>query len=149
MLQKVMPSNDSVSYIAALKMSSGVRKAIFDNGDKLYVSMRRCKVVDRYHVIQCYHCQQHGHLSKDCPDKDNEKGPTCFYCSGNHESTGCQYKKSKTDQCCANCLKSKNPNIIKGARSHTAADSKCPVLQSHINIIKQKTENWQGKNILL
>ena len=145
MLQKVMPSHNSVSYMAVLKMSSNIRKAISDNGDKLYISLKRCKVVDRFHIRQCYHCQKPGHMSGECPAKAKGDQPTCFYCSGNHMSAECRSKKLEVDQCCSNCLKSKNLAIVQGARMHTAADLKCPVLQSHINSIKQKTENWQEK----
>ena len=71
MLQKTMPSVNTVSYTAALKMSSKVRKVIYENDNKLYVSLKRCNVFDRYHVVQCYHCQTPGHLSNNCPSKKN------------------------------------------------------------------------------
>ena len=149
MLQKVMPSDNSVSYVAALKMSSNVRKVISDNGDKLYISLKRCRVVDRYHVKQCYHCQKPGHISSECPGKIKGDLPTCFYCSGNHASNECEFKKSEASRCCSNCLKSNNPTFVQGARTHTAADLKCPIIQSHIQSIKKKTELWQEKNMNL
>ena len=144
MIQKVMPNRDTVSYMAVLKMSSPVRKAIHDNGNKLYVSLNRCRVTDRYHVKQCYHCQKHGHISDDCPDKKEHKSPSCFYCSNDHRSKDCPDKKNL---CCVNCVKSNNPAIIKGAKSHSAASSQCPILQSHVKNIQGKTEDWMEKNI--
>ena len=143
MLQKVMPSHSSVSYMAAMKMSSSVRKAIFDNGDKLYISLKRCKVVDRFHIIQCYHCQETGHLSKDCP---HEKA-TCYYCAGDHRSKECEHKNSEDKKCCSNCLKSSNPEVKRNARTHCAASHECPVMQSHLHNMKNKTERWQEKNL--
>ena len=141
MVQKVMPNPTTVSYTAVLKMSSKVRKAIYDNGNKLYISLNRCNVFDRFHVKQCYHCQAYGHLSDKCPDKD--KSSSCLYCSGDHRSKECKDKKKL---CCVNCIKSSNPAIVKGATSHSAASSSCPILQSHKKSIRDKTENWMEKN---
>ena len=145
MLQKVMPSHSSVSYMAAMKMSSSVRKAIYDNGDRLYVSLKRCKVVDRFHIVQCFHCQEPGHLSKDCPTEN----ATCYYCAGDHRSKECEHKNSEDKKCCSNCLKSSNPEVKRNAKSHTAASHQCPVMQSHILNMKSKTERWQEKNSLV
>lgn len=144
MLQKTISASNNVSYIAALKMTPSLRKAIFDNDDKLYVSMKRCRVHDRYYVKQCYHCQEHGHVSENCPDKANDESSTCLYCAGSHKSADCKQKLSENNHSCANCLKSKNEKIVKGARSHTAADRRCPVYQAHVRSIKLKTEDWQG-----
>ena len=147
MLQKKMTTHDSVTYTAVLKMSCGVRKAIFDNNNRLYISLNRCKVTDRYHVMQCYHCQEPGHSSTDCSAKKSSELPTCFYCSDTHSSAVCPNKNTPLNQKCANCLKSNNPDMIKAAKSHTAASYDCPILQSYMKNIKQKTENWQEKNI--
>ena len=148
MVHKKINTNDHVTYTAVLKMSSAVRKAIFNNDNKLYVSLKRCKVTDRYHVKQCYHCQKPGHVSNDCPVKNDDALPTCFYCSGPHSSATCTNKRSENNQRCANCLKSKNPEMVKGANSHTAASRSCPIMQSYVNNIKRKTVNWKEKNIL-
>ena len=148
MVQKTMPSHSSVSYMAAVKLSSRIRKSVFDNGDKLYVSLKRCKVFDRYHVKQCYHCQKPGHISTHCPDKKENKAPTCFYCSKDHFSKECGVKNDTEEQCCSNCLKSNNPAMVEGAKSHTSASSSCPILQSYMRSIKAHTENWSEKNIL-
>ena len=146
-LQKIMPSDNYVSYNAVLKMSCKVRNYIHQNGDKLYISFNRCKVIDRFHVAQCYHCQKPGHYSNSCPDKKEGKLPTCFYCSGSHASKSCPTKhQEQHEQCCANCLKSSNPNLVNGAKTHSAASPNCPIIQSFVKNIKGKTENWKGKN---
>ena len=78
MLQKSMPSLNTVLYTAALKLSSNVRRVIHENNDKLYISLNRCNVYDRFHVVQCYHCQEPGHVSKNCPEKKEGLSSTCF-----------------------------------------------------------------------
>ena len=146
-IQKMMPSDNCVSYTAVLKMSCRVRNYIHQNGDKLYISLNRCKVIDRFHVTQCYYCQKPGHYSNDCSAKKQGKPPTCFYCSDTHASKNCPTKhQEQREKCCINCLKSNNPNMVKDARNHTAASYNCPVIQSFVKNIKDKTENWQEKN---
>ena len=140
MIQKRMPSDNVVNYSAVLKMSPSVRKAIYERGNKLYVSLSRCRVVDHYHILQCYHCQKPGHHSQHCPSKDEDA--TCLYCSGDHQSKMCTRKK---DQCCSNCKNSANHQWKLNAHSHNAVSMECPVLKSHQEIIKNKTENWLGK----
>ena len=142
MLQKVMPSNYYVNYIAALKLSARLRKAIYDSGDKLYISLKRCLVKDRFHVLQCYHCQKPGHSANECPSES----PTCGFCSKDHPSKECPHKKSDQNQCCTNCLNSNNADYVKVARTHNAGNRKCPILKSHIETIKRKTQDWHGKN---
>ena len=146
-IQKIMPSASRVSYNAVLKMSCEIRKHIHQNNDKLYISFNRCKVTDRFHVTQCYHCQKPGHYSNSCKDKKEGKLPTCFYCSGPHASKTCPTKQQDDKkQCCVNCLKSNNPDMVKNAETHTAASYKCPIIQSYVKNIKGKTQNWQEKN---
>ena len=141
MIQKSMPSDNVVTYSAALKMSSNIRKLINDNGNKLYVSLSRCRVIERYHILQCYHCQKPGHHSNNCPDKDHE--PTCLYCSGKHTSKMCT---DKSKRCCSNCLNSSDSTHRMNAHSHTASGFECPALKPYRERVKYNTENWSGKN---
>ena len=141
MILKSMPTNYEVSYTAVLKMSSKIRKIIHKSGNSLYVSLSRCRVTDRYHVLQCYHCQKPSHHSNDCPDKGKE--PTCMYCSGKHKSKMCPDKSNK---CCSNCLHSRNQTLQSNAYSHNAASLECPVMKPHRERIRDNTINWSGKN---
>ena len=141
MLQKSMPYDNIVTYSAALKMSCNIRKVIHNKNNKLYVSLSRCNVVDRYHVLQCYHCQKYGHHSDKCPTKDDK--PTCMYCAGPHMSKNCLDKKQT---CCSNCLNSSNSAFKAKAHSHTAGSKMCPFMRSIQENIKGNTANWLGKN---
>ena len=145
MLQKMMPSDNQVSYIAALKMTSNVRKAIYENDNKIFVSLSRCKVFDRYHILQCYHCQKPGHSSSKCEAKKNGALSTCMYCSDPHASSSCPVKYDRSRHCCSNCNASNDQTIKANAHTHTAASFMCPVLQPFKDNMKNKTENWLGK----
>ena len=150
MVKKEMSkTHDYVSYFAVLKMSAAVRKTIAGKNNRLYVSLRRCKVTDRYHVKQCYHCQRPGHMSNQCPDKKDNALPTCLYCSGSHPSGNCPDKSSEMHRKCANCLRSRNPKMVNGAKSHTAASRECPIIQLYLRNIKMKTVDWQEKKPLI
>jgi hypothetical protein len=113
---------------AVIEVSLKIREAIRRNGDKLCIDLERYHVTDRYYVIQCYHCQEYGHMadSEYCKRKG---GPaTCFYCAGEHTSKECSERKAKkTDKIkCSNCAKSKNRDEKRLCGSHKAGDYACP-----------------------
>ena len=140
MIQKHMPTNSSVEYSAAVRMSPAIRKLVHDNGNKLYVSLSRCRVTNRYQALQCYHCQKIGHHSDSCPDKN--EAPTCMHCSERHATKDCTQKNKK---CCSNCLKSKNDAHKRNAHTHHAASRECPYIKSSQGRLKNRTEQWLGK----
>ena len=45
---------------------------------------------DRFFFKQCYHFQQIGHVSSECPKKNET--PVCFYCMSSHKSKDCPKK---------------------------------------------------------
>ena len=140
-----MPSNNEVTYTAGLKLSSNVRKLIYKNGDRLYISLSRCKVFERHHILQCYHCQRPGHTSSYCADKKREVDPTCYYCSKSHQSKDCPDKLNRDKHCCSNCTRSDDPDIKAAATTHNASNFKCPILQLYRENLKARTENWSEK----
>ena len=141
MIQKFMPYANVVEYSAVLKMSSAIRKLIHNKGNRLYVSLSRCRIINKYQFLQCYHCQKPGHHSDNCPDKNND--PTCMYCSEKHKSKLCTQKKDK--KCCSNCLNSNKASLKANACTHNAASMDCPMLKSLCEGIKNNTENWLEK----
>ena len=131
---------------AALKVSPDVRHHIINAcQSKIYVFSSRCRVTDRYHYKQCFHCQGFGHVAGECPFKD--EAPTCMYCSGNHLSRSCMHKRNRSRHTCSNCLKSSNPSISSKASSHNAGSHLCPMVAPIIESIQSKTNLALSKNL--
>ena len=139
----VVVKEEPHSYTVVVKVSPEIRKAISNQGDKLYISLGRCNVSDRYHYMQCFHCQHLGHISTNCPHKD--KDPVCMYCADFHSSKDCPTKGNKASHKCANCIHSNYPNIKKNAYTHNSVSSKCPTIERECKKIAENTLTL-GKN---
>ncbi|CAI6370241.1 unnamed protein product [Macrosiphum euphorbiae] len=61
----------------------------------IYIGMTRCRCKVHSSTPQCYNCQQYGHTSLRCEQKE----PTCRHCAGAHDSRECKNEVVK----CANC----------------------------------------------
>ena len=138
-------SNTSTTTVA-LKVSPLIRLTIFNNlQTRVFIGDTSYLVEDRFHFMQCYHCQQIGHVSTDCHSK--KESPTCFYCMGNHKSKDCTKKRSTTEHCCAKCFKSSVPGEKDGYKSHNAASTECPSFIREMKKVSNNTE-YLSKNIL-
>ena len=110
------------SATVAIKVSPELRLFILEKlNSKLFLFSNCCRVSDRCHYQQCYHCLKYGHIAKNCP-KANDS-PICMYCANSHDSRSCAMKKSTADYRCYNCLSSDPPlsNF-----NHCACSSSCP-----------------------
>lgn len=78
-------------------------------------------------VIQCYNCQDFGHVAKNC-----HRIPRCVICAGEHKLENCTFKnKENNDKIqCANCK-----------QKHTASFKQCPVLLKVQNSREQRPRN--------
>ena len=138
-LEVVYFKKHKFSCTVAIKVSPEIRSHIFDScSSKVYMFSSRCNVTDRCYVKQCFHCQNFGHISKDCAVKSNV--PTCMYCSGPHETKSCSLKTSPESHLCCNCRKSPDETVNKNFATHNAGAQDCPVLQSIISRIHQNTQ---------
>lgn len=119
---------DKKDRFAVIEVSPKMREAIKNDGDRICVDLERYYVRDRFHVVQCYHCQEYGHMSGStyCKQKDSEA--TCFYCAGKHSSRDCCERKKKKagSMKCSNCSKSKNRTERNLCGAHKASDNLCP-----------------------
>lgn len=108
---------------AVVQMSPEIRESIRRENDKVYIGLSRFPVRDRFHVVQCYHCQGYGHMAKDGDCRNFSKPAVCQFCAGPHRSDKCT-KKTSTQ--CSNCMKSNNSRIKAKATTHRASDELCP-----------------------
>ena len=111
-----------------IQVSPEMRECIRQNGDQVHLALGCHRVKDRIHVIQCYHCQEFGHMANTqyCKKKDNN--PVCFYCAGDHSSKECKSKRDRKPSKikCHNCAKSRNSADKANACTHKASDTLCP-----------------------
>ena len=80
-------ANQTTHYV--IKCDLEVRRAIHDHGDKILLRWGRYQIRDRYHVFTCFHCQRHGHTSKNCNFKEDDD--VC----GNHKTSDCSSNMQK------------------------------------------------------
>lgn len=131
-------SADSKNVV--LKMDPEIRMAILDAGSYVYMDFSRCKAYDRFHVLRCFHCQNFGHVSGSCPDKN--KTPVCSLCAGTHETRNCS---NRDTPCCSNCKKSSNP-FYSSTFNHRASSNECPMMIVQKNRVIDNTRFMSSKN---
>lgn len=119
---------DKDKRFAVIQVSPKIRDVIKSNKDRVCIDLQYYDVKDRIHVIQCYHCQEYGHMSGSPYCKQKGSDSTCFYCAGKHASKDCNNKKDKKTNSikCSNCEKSKNRNERSACGTHKASDTLCP-----------------------
>ena len=134
-----LPSLNTTFVIA--KVSPDMHAAVMSHG-RLYIELSSYPVTDHFYPIQCFRCQNFGHLSSSPLCKAKVTIPevlTCLYCSENHRSSTCPVKKNKREHKCANCLASRNVSIKTNAKSHTATSKLCPIFKKEVERLKEHT----------
>lgn len=130
---------------AVIKTDPEVKDAIFAQGHRLYIGLSSCKVTERYHILQCYQCQQFGHKKgSDLCTLNGVEKEICLYCSDEHRSKTCPLKvKGKVISVehlkCNNCQISKNPSIRSNCVGHTTTSYSCPVFQNALKNTMNRT----------
>ena len=94
----IKEGKDTSSYtFAVAKVDPVIQQVIKNNGtgNKIFLDLTSCPVIDRFHLVQCYTCQKLGHKSRSphCLLK-NKNVRVCLYCSDNHMSKDCHNKNS-------------------------------------------------------
>ena len=124
---KVVHMNPAGRF-AVLQVTPEIRNVIAQKGDKVFLKLRQYWVRDRYHVVQCFHCQEFGHVAGSirCTKKDG--AAVCAFCAGDHETRSCGHKKrNDTGKLnCVNCQKSNSREDRRHSRSHLASSTLCP-----------------------
>ena len=139
-------SENNQKLTVALKVSPSIRNALFQTQQgHVYIGNSSLPIEDRFFFKQCFHCQEIGHFSSDCPKSADS--PVCFYCMGPHQSKNCSKKRTKSDHCCSKCYNSKVPSEKSNCKSHNAADPQCPVILREIQKIVNNTDTI-SKNVM-
>ena len=143
---------DKKERFAVIQVAPEIRESIRASDDKVYLGLEVHHVRDRIHVVQCYHCQEYGHMSGSRFCKQKDSSPTCFYCAGGHASKECAQKKDgKTQKIkCSNCHKSRNHSERNTAGTHKASDNLCPFyVRERERIMSRTTGCEEAKNAYL
>ena len=135
---------DKTKKYAVLKVIPKLREAIMKTS-KIFIGLESFYVSDYYHVVQCFHCQEFGHISGSENCKRKDKTAVCLYCAGNHKSSECRKKKSKDHHSCSNSKNSTSFNISSKAKSHTASNKDWPIFQKELERMKRNTD-YDAKN---
>ena len=139
-------NNNERFCTSAIKVSPLIRtKIIFENGGYVYIGNSKCQVSDRFFYKQCYHCQQIGHISKDCPS--SKEKPICMYCSESHSTRFCRKKHQKDEHRCVNCAKSRSHDIFSKCTDHNSGSSNCPLAMREVQRLQKNTEMF-SKNVM-
>ena len=131
---------DSNFSAAIVKVDPEIKQSICKNGNRVFLGLSSCRVTDRYHLIQCYHCQSFGHKkdSENCPMRNSEVG-TCLYCAKNHMSRECPVKKKSNEHKCANCLRTGDSKKQSTSVGHSSNSYSCPILQNELKALVNRT----------
>ena len=114
------PPADRNYHQVTVRVSPLIRKYIKDQGDKLFLCSKSCRVEDSFHIKRCNSCQKFGHYASNCKD---DTAPVCGYCGEGHRSNDCLLKSShrRTHLCC-NCRDAE----LGDHEGHNTFDRKCP-----------------------
>lgn len=143
---------DTKERFAVIQVAPEIRESIRQCNDKIYLGLEVHRVRDRIHVVQCYHCQEFGHMSGSKFCRHRDAASTCFYCAGNHASKECELKKDGNTQKirCSNCHKSRNHSERNTACTHKASDNLCPFyVRERERIMSRTTGCEEAKNYYL
>ena len=119
------------SSVAVVKVDTDILNEIRNLRYKIYIDFSRCHVQDRFHLVQCYKCQQYGHTNNNCPTNGNNM-QVCRYCAGNHQSKSCPHKGDTAQYKCINC-----------GQNHSSTYYKCSVVQGKLQSLLNHTQGME------
>jgi hypothetical protein len=121
-------SNEQFRMVKAECVDENVMKKVLKEGIKLdYYSIKVEEFRRQIRPLQCFNCQQYGHVALKCLQKEN---PVCLKCSGEHRVDECDSQEIR----CANC-----------GEEHKSSSSECNVfklkLEEKMKIINKNKDN--------
>lgn len=114
------PPTGKPYYKVSVRVSPLIRKCIANQGDRVFLCRKSCRIDDNYYVRRCNNCQAFGHYADKC---NTDTPPVCGYCGENHLSNTCPLKDghSRTHICC-NCRIAGFQDV----EGHSTFAKKCP-----------------------
>ena len=140
MFKIVFVKTGQESTTVGIKVSSSIRDLLIKQ-KRIYIGNTSCKVSDHFDVRQCFRCQQVGHISSHCREKD----PVCMYCSASHQTGHCPDKHNTHSHRCVNCSHSGNPALQNSCHTHHSGSDSCPIIVAEKQNIRKRTE--YSKNV--
>ena len=115
-ISQMNKSNDQFRMVKAECQNEEIMKKFVNEGIKLdYFSIKVEVFRKQIRPLQCFNCQQYGHVALNCSQKET---PVCLKCSGEHRVDECQSNVIK----CANC-----------DEEHKSSSSECKVFKSKLD----------------
>lgn len=125
-VNKFHKNKDDFKMVKAICKDLNSKNILLNNGIKLmYCNYPVEEYIKPIKPLQCYNCQQFGHVAKKCTSKNK---PICVKCGGEHKLAECDKNNPVK---CANC----NGN-------HVSSYGGCDVYQK---FLKEKIEKVQNK----
>lgn len=103
------------------RCSHGVRHLLHQNGDKVNIDFKQCRIFEHLHVVFCNRCCSVGHTNKNCSSEDLN----CANCNEKHDIDNC---KDKHLTVCHACAISNDLEIKSAANTHKFFSGNCPSL---------------------
>ena len=80
---------------AVIQVSTTIREVIRSNRDRVCIDLQYYDVRYRIHVIQCYHCQEYGHMSGSPYCKQKGQGQPVFTAQANRHPKTAATKETR------------------------------------------------------
>jgi hypothetical protein len=102
---------------------------VLTNAGKVHIGYQGVRVEDFSPVIQCFGCFGYGHTMKFC-----NLAKKCFHCGGEHAVIACPDKKEDKPPTCINCSGRKE------SACHASTSKNCPIWQATDRRVRDFTD---------
>ena len=122
------------TYHAVVRVSDEIRNTFKVLGDRVYINLQSCRVVNRLFVRRCNKCQEFKHFHKECKAAHS----TCGKCGEQHDTRACESDTRK----CINCARHGHSQL-----SHETSWSRCPSYLREQEKLQKTIPYYDTKNV--